>query len=73
MTAEILDTKLEAFKLITDPTRLLSLIFSKYGEIQEDFYIEISNQLIFNKLTHFNIYFKEYNTFYDDTENIRRL
>ena len=73
MTAEIVDTKLEAFKLITDPTRLLSLIFSKYGEIQEDFYIEISNQLIFNKLTHFNIYFKEYNTFYDDTENIRRL
>ena len=73
MTAEIVDTKLEAFKLITDPTRLLSLIFSKYGEIQEDFYIEISNQLIFNNLTHFNIYFKEYNTFYDDTENIRRL
>lgn len=73
MIAEIVDTKLEAFKLITDPTRLLSLIFSKYGEIQEDFYIEISNQLIFNKLTHFNIYFKEYNTFYDDTENIRRL
>ena len=28
MTSEIVDTKLEAFKLITDPTRLFSLIFS---------------------------------------------
>jgi len=73
MTSEIVDTKLEAFKLITDPTRLFSLIFSKYGEIQEDFYIEISNQLIYNELTHLNICFKEYNTFYDATENVRRF
>jgi len=73
MTSDKVDTKLEALKLITDPSRLFSLLFSKYGDIQEDFYIEISNQLIFNKLSHFNIYFKELNTFFDKTENIRRF
>jgi hypothetical protein len=28
--------KLEAYRLLSDPTRLLSLLFSKYGDIDED-------------------------------------
>ena len=27
-----INTKLEAFKLINDPTKLLSLLYSKYGD-----------------------------------------
>ena len=73
MSLETVNTKLEAYKLITDPSRLLALLFSKYGDIQEDYNIEIANQLIFNKASHFNIYFKEQNIFNDKTENIRRF
>ena len=73
MSLETVNTKLEAYKLITDPSRLLALLFSKYGDIQEDYNIEIANQLIFNKASHFNIYFKEQNIFNDKIENIRRF
>ncbi len=30
------NTKLEAYKLIHDPVRLLCLLYSKYGDIEED-------------------------------------
>ena len=73
MTIEVVDTKLEALKLITDPSRLFALLFSKYGDIQDDYYIFISNQIIFNKHSHLNIFFKEQNTFSDETENINRF
>ena len=65
MSLETVNTKLKALKLITDPSRLLALLFSKYVDIQEDYNIEIANQLIFNKASHFNIYFKEKNIFND--------
>ena len=34
LTIENVNTKLEAYNLVHDPTRLLSLLFSKYGDIE---------------------------------------
>ena len=62
-----IDTKLEAYRLIYDPTRLLSLLYSKYGDIDEDYYILHTNQLIFNVPSKFNIKYKELK--YIDLEN----
>ena len=56
---EQFNTKYEAYRLIYDPTRLISLLYSKYGDIEEDFYLLHINQLIYNLLTKFNCYFKE--------------
>ena len=53
------NTKLEAYKLIHDPARLLSLLYSKYGDIEEDYYLLYANQVVYNKLSHFNTIFKE--------------
>ena len=56
---EQVNTKLEALKLIYDPTRLLCLIYSKYGDIEEDFNSLHANQLIYNLPTKLNCIFKE--------------
>jgi len=53
------DTNLEAYKLVRDPTHLLYLLFTKYGDIEEDFNNLIVNQLLYNKLSHLNSLFKE--------------
>ena len=44
MTIEVVDTKLEALKLITDPSRLFALLFSKYGDIQDDYYMMLNER-----------------------------
>jgi len=54
-----LNTKYEAWRLINDPTRLFILLYSKYGDIEEDFYFLNANQLIFNLPTKLNCLFKE--------------
>ena len=54
-----IDTNLEAFKLVYDPTHLLYLLYTKYGDIEEDYNILIVNQLLYNKFTHINSLFKE--------------
>ena len=54
-----IDTKLEAYKLIHDSTRLFSLLYSKYGEIQEDFFISFINQLMYNIPSKYNRIYKE--------------
>ena len=36
---ESVNTKLEAYKLIHDPTRLFNLLYSKYGDIEDDYII----------------------------------
>ena len=59
MDVPILNTSLEAYKLIHDPVRLLNLLYSKYGDIEEDYSLLILNQLVFNKLSHLNVVFKE--------------
>ena len=73
MTLSTVNTKLEAYKLVHDPARLFSLLFSKYGEIEEDYNIFISNQLVFNKSSHLNILFKEKKILQDKEEYLRRL
>ena len=54
-----INTKFEAYRLIYDPTRLLSLLYSKYGDIEEDYYLLNANQLIYNFPTKLNSLFKE--------------
>ena len=56
---EKVNTKYEALRLIYDPTRLITLLFSKYGDIEEDLYLLYANQLIYNLPTKFNCIFKE--------------
>ena len=73
MTLSTVNTKLEAYKLVHDPARLLSLIFSKYGDIEEDFNLLIANQLIFNKSSHLNILYKENKILQDKDEYLRRF
>ena len=54
-----INTKYEAWRLIHDPVRLFVLLYSKYGEIEEDLYLTYANQLIFNLPTKLNCVFKE--------------
>ena len=54
-----INTKYEAWRLIHDPIRLLVLLYSKYGDIEEDMYLSYANQLIFNLPTKLNCHFKE--------------
>ena len=71
MTSNV-DTKKKALKLIYDPTCLLRLLFSKYGDIEEDYNIFIINQLVYDSSTHFNIFFKEYQFFENYDEYLKR-
>ena len=70
---EQFNTKYEAFRLIHDPTRLITLLFSKYGDIQEDFYCLYINQLIYNLPTKYNCVFKEIKYTNLVYENLKRL
>ena len=60
-----INTSLEARKLVKDPGKLLSLLYSKYGDIKEDYYSSFINQIIYKCSSHFNVQFKEmqYNDF----------
>ena len=53
------NTKYEAWRLVHDPTRLFMLLYSKYGDIKEDFLSLYINQLVFNLPTKLNCFFKE--------------
>ncbi len=66
------NTKLEALKLIHDPVKLLSLLFSKYGDIEEDYNLLYIDQLVYNKSSHYNILFKEFKYYNMDEENLKR-
>ena len=67
------NTKLKAYKLVHDPTVLLSLIYSKYGDIEEDFEILYINQLVYDKSSRYNTYFKEYNYYFNRDEYLKRF
>ena len=56
----IVNTKLEAYKLIHDPVHLLCLLYSKYGDIEEDQNNLYINQILYDKSSHYNVLFKEY-------------
>ena len=72
MSAKV-NTKLEAYKLIHDPTKLMNLLYSKYGDTDEDYFILNTNQIIYNRLSHLNISYKE--ILYNDIceEYLKRL
>ena len=55
-----INTKKEAYELVNNPIKLFLLLYSKYGDIEDDYNMLKINELIFNKSTHFNILFKEY-------------
>ena len=44
-----IDTKKEAFRLVHDPVKLLSLLYLKYGDIEEEYYLFWANQLNWHK------------------------
>ena len=67
------NTKLKAYKLVHDPTVLLSLLYSKYGDIAEDFNLFHINQLIYETSSHYNIAFLEYQTIFDYGEYLKRF
>ncbi len=68
-----INTKLEALKLIYDPCKLISLLYSKYGNIDEDLFLYFSNQLLYNKNSHFNILFKEIQYENKYQENLKKF
>ena len=68
-----IDTKKKAYNLIHDPTILLELIYSKYGDIEEDLNLFYTNQLVYDKSSHFNIYYKEYLFMNDSEEYLKRF
>ena len=66
------DTKKEAFKLVHDPVRLLCLLYSKYGDIEEDYCLLYANQLVYNRSSHLNIIFKEFQYSNNNDEFLNR-
>ena len=70
---ENVNTKLEAYKLVHDPTRLLSLLYSKYGDIEEDYFLLYTNQIFYNVSSHFNTIFKENQYLYSIEEFLKRF
>ena len=73
LTIENVNTKLEAYNLVHDPTRLLSLLFSKYGDIEEDYYLYYTNQIFYNISSHFNCIYKENQYLYNIEEFLKRF
>ena len=60
--AEALDnfnTSVEAHKLVKDPTKLFTLLFSKYGDVLEEYQTSLINQIIFKCSTHLNTQYQE--------------
>ena len=66
------DTKKKALKLIYDPTCLLSLLYSKYGDVEEDYDLLMINQIVYDRSSHYNIIFKEYQYTESDEEFLKR-
>ena len=67
-----INTKKKALKLIYDPTSLFRLLYSKYGDIEEDYELFHINQLIYESSSHYNIIFKELEIFQDFDEYLKR-
>ena len=67
------NTKLKAYNLVLEPILLLSLLYAKYGDIEEDLNILLIDQLVFNQSTHFNNIFKEYLFFNNNIEFLKRF
>ena len=69
--------------LLKDPAHLLELLYSKYGNIDEDLEQLYINQILYNKKSHYDTLFKEYQysdileeflrRFYKSTESFPRI
>ena len=53
------NTSDEAHKLVKDPTKLFTLLFSKYGDVLEEYQTSLINQIIFKCSTHLNTQYQE--------------
>ena len=67
------DTKMKAYRLVHDPVVLLNLIYSKYGDIEEDLDLLYINQLIYDKSSRYNIHFKEFQFLNTEEEYLKRF
>ena len=61
-----------AYQLIYDPTVLLKLLYSKYGDTDEDFYIMKINSLLYTKKSRIYIQYTEYVHEYNKNEFLKR-
>ena len=61
MSEELINfnTSIEAYKLVKDPTKLFTLLYSKYGDIKEEYQACLINQIIYKCSTHLNIQYQE--------------
>ena len=57
------DTKKKALKLIYDPVCLLRLLYSKYGDVEEDYNCLYINQILYETSSHYAIIYKNSNFF----------
>ena len=66
------DTKKKALKLIYDPVCLLRLLYSKYGDVEEDYNCLYINQLLYETSSHYTILFKELEFLVNCDEYLKR-
>ena len=63
----------QAELLLKDPSRLFELLYSKYGNIDEDYEQLYINQLLYNKKSHYDTAFKEHQYNNSFEEFLRRF
>ena len=63
----------EAYELVKDPTRLLSLLYSKYGDIDEDYNYMYLNPIVYSKSSHILSLYKEYQYMDNSDEYLKRF
>ena len=66
------DTKKKALKLTYDAVCLLRLLYSKYGDIEEDFNCLYINQLLYETSSHYTIIYKEFEFYQNFDEYLKR-
>ena len=66
------DTKKKALKLIYDPVCLLRLLYSKYGDVEEDYNCLHINQLLYETSSHYTILYKEFEYMENFDEFLKR-
>ena len=66
------DTKKKALKLIYDPVCLLRLLYSKYGDVEEDYNCLHINQILYETSSHYSVIYKEFEFFQNFDEYLKR-
>ena len=66
------DTKKKVLKLIYDPVCLLRLLYSKYGDVEEDYNCLHINQILYETSSHYAIIYKEFEFFQNFDEYLKR-